>query len=334
MSSPNNDYNWKDDLRRFFWMLDHVGIFPLLLISIFLVGLLSSSLLKLTNRARFVTVYTSQDQVYAEPIFQEFTKQTGIRVRAVYDNEAVKTVGLVNRILAEKDHPQCDVFWNNEELRTRQLEKAGVLRETNSWVSFGFRTRRLVINTNQLTNPNCPRTLIALTNAACRGKIALAYPLFGTTATHFLALRQTWGNERWENWCRALVANQPLLVDGNSVVVKMVGSGEAWVGLTDSDDIEAGKREGLPIESLWLYNESFNIRNTAAVIRNAPHAVEADKLVHFLQSGDVEHRLIQAGAVEGFAAREVTITPPTINWDAMLRDQETTVAKLKQIFLR
>ena len=42
-----------------------------------------------------VTVYTSQDQVYAEPILQLFERETGIRVRAVYDSEVVKTVGLV-----------------------------------------------------------------------------------------------------------------------------------------------------------------------------------------------------------------------------------------------
>ena len=281
-----------------------------------------------------VVVYTSQDQEYAEPIFNEFTKKTGIKVRAVFDSEVVKTVGLVNRLLAEKNHPQCDVFWNNEEFRTRQLEREGVLRETNSWDSFGFRERRLVINTNQLTNPNCPRTLLALTNAACRGKIALAYPLFGTTATHFLTLRQQWGEARWEKWCRALVANKPFLVDGNSVVVKLVARGEAWVGLTDSDDIRAAQREGLPVELLWLYDENFNIRNTVAVIRNAPHPEAAQKLFDYLKGGDVYKKLFEAGAVEGFAARNVSITPPKINWDHLLQTQESGVAKLKEIFLR
>ncbi|MGI8966121.1 MAG: hypothetical protein ACR2H1_08565, partial [Limisphaerales bacterium] len=106
------------------------------------------------NKKSFVVIYTSQDQIYAEPIFQEFTKKTGTKIRVVYDSEAVKTVGLVNRLIAEKNHPQCDVFWNNEEFRTRQLKKKGILRETNSWESFGFRKRQLVINTNQFTNPN------------------------------------------------------------------------------------------------------------------------------------------------------------------------------------
>jgi len=90
-------------------------------------------------------VYAAQDQVYSEPILREFERRTGIRVRAVYDSEAVKTVGLANRLLAEKNHPQADLFWGNEELRTRQLAAQGVFRETNGVATFGHRTRRTAL---------------------------------------------------------------------------------------------------------------------------------------------------------------------------------------------
>jgi len=169
-----------------------------------------------------VIVYCAQDQVFAEPLLAVFTRQTGIKARAVFDSEAVKSVGLANRLLAEKDHPQCDVFWGNEELRTRQLAARGVFRATNGFVAFGYRSRRIVINTNKVSLAEAPRTLAELTNATWRGKVALAYPMFGTTATHFLALRQRWGDAPWQAWCRALQANKPFLVDGNSVVVKLV----------------------------------------------------------------------------------------------------------------
>ena len=83
-------------------------------------GMLVLALRKLESGPRII-VYTSQDKVYAEPLFREFSASTGIEVRAVYDSEAVKTVGIANRLLAERGNPQCDVFWNNEEMRTRQL---------------------------------------------------------------------------------------------------------------------------------------------------------------------------------------------------------------------
>ena len=95
------------------------------------------------GKAQQVVIYAAQDQVYAEPILREFEKETGIKVKAVYDSEAVKTVGLANRLLAERSHPQCDVFWGNEEMRTRQLVAQGVFRETNGWAAFGYRSRRI-----------------------------------------------------------------------------------------------------------------------------------------------------------------------------------------------
>ena len=72
-----------------------------------------------------VIVYTAVDQVHSEKIFEQFEKASGIRVRPVYDLEANKTTGLTNKILAEMDHPVCDVFWNNEFAQTIVLQRQG-----------------------------------------------------------------------------------------------------------------------------------------------------------------------------------------------------------------
>jgi iron(III) transport system substrate-binding protein len=299
-----------------------------------------------------VIIYAAQDQVYAEPILREFENSTGIKVKAVYDSEAVKTVGLANRLLAESSHPQCDVFWGNEEMRTRQLAAQNVFRETNGWAAFGYRSRRIVINTNLVTErrpparlddvppqqhavpeAGAPTSLHELTNEIWRGKVALAFPQFGTTATHFHALKQLWGEERWLAWCRALAANKPFIVDGNSVVVKQVGRGEAWIGLTDSDDIFAGQREGLPIATFPLTEESLLIPNTVAVIRNTPHPESAQRLFDYLQHRDVTDKLVQANALEGATAAPATNTLKP-EWKTLLRDLEATTKQLNEIFLR
>src|SRR5262245_54071325 len=78
--------------------------------------------------AEEVVVYTALDREFSEPIFDDFTRESGIVVRAKYDTEANKTVGLVNLILNERDRPRCDLFWNNEPINTLRLERAGVLR--------------------------------------------------------------------------------------------------------------------------------------------------------------------------------------------------------------
>lgn len=284
--------------------------------------------------APVVTAYCAQDEEYAEPILRDFEKETGLKVRAVYDSEAVKTVGLANRLLSERAHPQCDVFWGNEEMRTRLLAMREVFRETNGWAPFGYRSRRLVINTNLVAFGAAPRSLPELTNRAWRGKVALAMPQFGTTSTHFHALRLAWGQEPWRAWCRALAANQPLLVDGNSVVVKLVGGGEAAVGLTDSDDVAAAQREGLPVAPLPISEETLLIPNTVAVTRHAPHGPAATRLFGYLQRPDIVARLVSVHALEGASRSGVPAPTLAVNWDQLLRDLEGTTAELNQIFLR
>jgi len=54
---------------------------------------------------KVVVIYTSVDQIFSEPILHDFEQKTGIKVKAVYDVEAAKTTGLVNRLLAEKNYP-------------------------------------------------------------------------------------------------------------------------------------------------------------------------------------------------------------------------------------
>ena len=298
-----------------------------------------------------VVVYCAQDQVVAEPILKEFTRRTGIRVQAVFDSEAVKTVGLANRLLAERDHPVCDVFWGNEEFRTRQLVAADVFRATNGWTAFGQRSRRLVVRqdrfaevfSNQYSVSQSPRPLntdalntdhfafTALTNSAFHGRVSLAFPLFGTTATHFVALRQQWGESNWLVWCRALAVNRPFIEEGNSHVVKRVARGEALIGLTDSDDITSAQREGLPVTALPIFPESLLIPNTVGLIAKPKPNPAAEKLYEFLQSPAVREQLVAAAALEPETPATNTLRP---NWPALLRDLDRATDQLKEVFRR
>ena len=280
-----------------------------------------------------VILYASQDQVYAEPILKAFERGTGIRVRSVFDSEAAKTVALANRLLAERRHPQCDVLWGNEEFRTRQLAAAGVFREANGWTTFGYRSRRLVLAANASNLPPV-RSLLDLTNAAFRGRVALAYPMFGTTATHFLALRQHWGKSNWLDWCRAFAANKPFLVDGNSAAARFVARGEVVVALTDSDDIAAEVREGARILALPMTAETLLLPNTVAVIRGCPHPQAAQRLFDYLCQPEVIAQLVAVRALEGSSMADVTTLTLQPDWNALLLDLEPATAAMKRIFRR
>jgi iron(III) transport system substrate-binding protein len=63
--------------------------------------------LHLPNETQRVVVYVSHDEVFSEPILKDFERETGIRVRAVYDTEETKSTGAMNRLIVEKNNPQA-----------------------------------------------------------------------------------------------------------------------------------------------------------------------------------------------------------------------------------
>src|SRR5260370_35277362 len=76
--------------------------------------------------SRTVVVYVSEDQVFSEPILKDFERETGITVKSVFDTEESKSTGVTNRLIAEKDNPQADVYWANEPGRADALTQRGV----------------------------------------------------------------------------------------------------------------------------------------------------------------------------------------------------------------
>ena len=261
-----------------------------------------------SNPTQEVVVYTALDQIYSEPILNAFQARSGITTRVVYDSEASKTVGLVNRIVAERDRPRCDVFWNNEIIRTIQLQHEGLLEPyispnaadipvafkdaEGNWTGFAARARVLAWNTARVNDP--PRTIRALTEAQWRGRFGIAYPLFGTTATHFAVLQGKWGEAAAQDFFKGLQANEVKVLDGNMAAARAVADGELDFCLTDTDDANLLRGEGKPIDFLPLDHDgegALLIPNTVSLIKGAPHPEAARQLIDYLLLPEVEAQL-------------------------------------------
>ena len=74
-----------------------------------------------SSKQQEVVVYVSEDQVFSEPILKDFERETGITVKPVFDTEESKSTGVMNRLIAEKDNAQADVYWANEPVRADVL---------------------------------------------------------------------------------------------------------------------------------------------------------------------------------------------------------------------
>jgi iron(III) transport system substrate-binding protein len=266
---------------------------------------------------RVVVVYTSVDQVYSEPVFKEFEKKSGIKVLPVYDVEAAKTIGLVNRLIAERDHPRADVFWNGEFVQTLFLKEKGALAPYHSpsardipshyydpegyWTCSFARARVLLVNTALVSSANYPKSIFDLISSKLPAeKIGIASPIFGTSATHVAALYALLGRNDGKNFFETLYRRKVRVVEGNSVVRDLVVRGELLFGITDTDDACGAKKKGAPVGLIFpdQVGKAFGtlvIPGTVALISNAPHPTEAGKLIDFLLSREVERKLVASG---------------------------------------
>lgn len=258
-----------------------------------------------------VAVYAALDMEFAEPIFDSFESATGIAVRVKPDTESTKTVGLTQAILAERENPRCDLFWNNEILNTLRLERAGLLRPYKSpaaedfppdmqspeglWYGFAARARVLIVNTNQLSDGRRPKSIHDLADPQWYERCAIAKPLFGTTASHAACLFAAWGDEKAKEFFLN-VKRTARVLSGNKQVARAVAQGSVAFGLTDTDDAIIEVEAGMPVAIVYPDQGegelgTLFIPNTLALLKGSPNPTGGEKLLDFLLSSDVERKL-------------------------------------------
>jgi iron(III) transport system substrate-binding protein len=275
------------------------------------------------------------DEEYARPLFEDFSRRSGVRILPVFDTEEAKTLGLVHRLLAEKKHPQCDVFWGGDCVRAALLKKEGVLQAfepksgadipapwrdpDHQWTGFGARARVIVYNTKLVKDP--PRTLAALAEPKWRRRIAIANPMFGTTANQFAALGET----EALSLAAALRANDVRVVGGNSHVRDLVARGDCDIGLTDSDDVWIGKDRGDPIDMIYPDQDGVGtlaIPNSVALVRGAPHEENARRFIEQLVGAESEAFLAKG------PSRQMPVRPSISGELAKIRTMNVDWGKL------
>jgi iron(III) transport system substrate-binding protein len=266
-----------------------------------------------TPPPREVVVYCALDRLYAEPILDGFTARTGIVVQAKWDAEATKTTGLVEALRAEAERPRCDVLWNNEVGQTIGLAREGLLEAYASpaaeglprdaerrWTGFAARARVLLVNTELLPEGG-PTSYRDLTDPRWKGRVGIAKPLFGTTATHLAALVASLGEDGARAWLRALKENDVVVCAGNAAVKDKVVAGELAFGLTDSDDANLALEEGAKVRVVFpdqADGGTLLIPNSVAVVKGGPHPAEARALVDHLLSAEVEAALARSRSAQ------------------------------------
>ena len=314
-----------------------------------------------------VVVYSALDEDFAFPILEAFERNVDdeVSVVAKFDVESTKTVGLVNQLIAEKNSPRCDLFWNNEIMHTVRLQKLGLLEpydwsvpadwpseliaSDSTWCGFAARARVLLINTKMLNEEQSrPRSVKELSDPRWKDRCAMARPLFGTTATHWAVLREQLGRASALAELQAIAENAVIL-SGNKQVAQAVSSGRVAWGLTDTDDAMIEKDLGYPVEIVFPDQEpdqpgTLRIPNTLAILKNAPHPVAAGRLADYLMTPQTEDRLAMGRSHQMPVSKQSKFPPAVlpaepvrwmrVNFEAAADDWDAWAGDVAKIYSR
>jgi len=264
-----------------------------------------------------IVVYSSVDDDYARPLCERFSQATKIEVKLVPDSEETKSTGLLNRLIAEKNRPQADVFWSGDPMRAAVLQAKDVAAPYRSpqckglpadltqpqqlFTPFSARARVIIFNRNLLAGKKSPTSIFDLVDARFRGAGCLANPLFGTTSMHAAALFSVLGEQSAKDYFRRLTENDIRMLSSNGEVRRRVSAGDFALGLTDSDDANVALKDGAPVGFVLPDQDGMGtllVPNAAVLIARGPNPDNARKFIDFLISPESERWLADSDAAQ------------------------------------
>ena len=267
------------------------------------------------SRSEPPTVYCSVDEPFARVVLSAYQERTGVQPRVVFDSEAGKTTGLVNRIIAESQsgRVRADVLWSGELFHTIRLARKGLLEPyapptaadipprfrdlEHRWTAMAVRARVIAFDPKRTPSEKVPLRWEAFADPAVAPRVTIARPLFGTTHGHVAAMFALWGPDRGKAFLQSLADRGALVSDGNSSAVRALIAGRVEFAMTDSDDVRVAARGGASVD--FLYPDmgdggTLLVPCSVALIRGGPSTESAKQLVDFLVSDEVERMLAES----------------------------------------
>ncbi len=191
-----------------------------------------------------ITVYSGRGESLVKPLFEQFTKDTGIAVKVKYGD----TAELAALIAEEGSKSPADVFFAQDAGALGALKTTGAFAELpasitdlvpetyraedNSWVGVTGRARVIVYNPDLVTADKLPDSVKDLTDEVWKGKVGWA-PTNASFQAFVTGLRQLEGEAGAQAWLEAMLKNDVKAYKDNKSIVSAVAAGEIQLGLVN-----------------------------------------------------------------------------------------------------
>jgi len=266
----------------------------------------SSPIATQKKESKEVTVYSSMDTEWSNPLIKEFEEQTGIKVNVV----TAGTGELLARIEAESSNTLCDVLWagdsgNSQSFQDKYAESYQSTEdkyydaqykdaENHKWYAQHIECNIAIYNKDLVKEEEAPKSWADLCDSKWKGKLYIPDPVkSGTGLNHVIALMLSMGKDdasRYE-WLKKFATNlDGITASGSSIAYKAVVDGEYPIGFTYEEAAFRYLKAGAHIGLIYM-NEGVNIARTSIqLLKNSPNQENGKKFIDFMLGKEVQSK--------------------------------------------
>jgi len=245
-----------------------------------------------------VNVYTAR-HYGVEPVFEEFTRETGIRVRFTTGSDAV----LRARIRAEGRHTLADIYLTVDAGNLWLAAQEGLLSPVasdvlaanipealrdpeNRWFALTKRVRTILYHPDRV-RPEELSTYEALADPKWRGRLLMRPATHSYTQSLVASLIAAHGYARAKEIVEGWVANRPTLIDSDTRLLEVLAAGGGDVAVANHYYLGRllGYDPAFPVRVFWA-NQGPGERGAHVNISGAgvtTHAPNRENAIRFLE---------------------------------------------------
>jgi iron(III) transport system substrate-binding protein len=316
---------------------------PLLLAGLALSAIPSLAL----AQAGDVNIYTYREHKLIQPLFDAFTKDTGVKVNVISASS-----GLEQRIKTEGANSPADVLLTVDIGRLEDAVQAGITQPIKSqvleqnippqfrdpeghWVGLAVRARVLYVSKDRVKDTAI--TYEDLADPKWKGKICIRSGQHMYNNALFAAVIAHHGEAKAEEWLRGLKANLAQKPSGGDrETARDIAAGKCDIGIANSyywalmNNVEADKKPWADATRVMLpaFKDGGTHVNVSGVVlaRHAPNKANAMKFIEWMAGEKAQH--MHADLNYEFPLRSGVAINPTIASYGTLKADSLPISKI------
>jgi iron(III) transport system substrate-binding protein len=258
-----------------------------------------------------LTVYSSRSHYGAEPVFDAFTRKTGITINFFNGNNNE----VFERLRSEGARTSADVLLTVDAGNLWNAAREGLLSPVDSkvlaanipahlrdpenrWFGLAVRARTIMYSTARV-KPADLSTYAALGDPKWKDRLCLRTSTNTYNQSLLGAAIKQQGEAAVEKMVRGWVANNPKYINGDTQILEAIAAGQCDVGITNTYYLARllNQKPGFPVAPFWPDQDGHGVHvnvSGAGVSAHAKHRAQAIAFLEFLSSPEAQATLAAA----------------------------------------